>query len=359
MLTQHPTLLIGPSDWDEARFPKAEFDRRIAALWAAFPDATRAIVFGSASRHAELAYLTHFVPKLEPGIALLTRDGQSKLLFGGGPNMIGAMQPLTFITDMAPLNALAKLITGWRSPLLIGGGAMTSATRKTIDEATGGTVQDASASVQALMRKKSPSEFTAIRDACDSLNKAMAAIRASARAGSGATTCLLAGERAAIDSGAQDVRTLLSLDGGRTLRPFETLDDRRVDPLQVYVAVRRFNYWAEGFACIAEDAYPPTVHADALLDTALAAIKPGMPVDDLARVAATAPPYRLHPVTQGAITSAIGLTLDAPVPTILESGEVYSVRVGLTDGANQHAIVSAMIALSDEGSEVLWRSGFA
>jgi hypothetical protein len=123
--------------------------------------------------------------------------------------------------------------------------------------------------------------------------------------------------------------------------------------------VRRFNYWAEGFACIAEDAYPPTVHADALLDTALAAIKPDMPVDDLARVAATAPPYRLHPVTQGAITSAIGLTLDAPVPTILESGEVYSVRVGLTDGANQHAIVSAMIALSDEGSKVLWRSGFA
>ena len=41
--------------------------------------------------------------------------------------MIGAMQPLTFIADMAPLNALAKLIAGWTSPLLIGGGAMSSA----------------------------------------------------------------------------------------------------------------------------------------------------------------------------------------------------------------------------------------
>ena len=93
-------------------------------------------MFGSAARHAELAYLTNFVPKLEPGIALLSRDGTHKLLFGGGPNMIGAMKPLTFIADMAPLNALAKLIAGWKSPLLVGGGAMSSAVRKTIDEAT-------------------------------------------------------------------------------------------------------------------------------------------------------------------------------------------------------------------------------
>ena len=122
MFTQHPTLLIGPSDWDESRAPSAEFERRIDALWTAFPTASQAIVFGSAAHHAELAYLTHFVPKLEPGIALLARDGNHKLLFGGGPNMIGAMKPLTFIADMAPLNALAKLIGGWTAPLLIGGG---------------------------------------------------------------------------------------------------------------------------------------------------------------------------------------------------------------------------------------------
>ncbi len=222
MFTQHPTLLIGPSDWDETRAPKAEFDRRIAALWAAFPDASQAIVFGSAARHAELAYLTNFVPKLEPGIALLTRDGNHKLLFGGGPNMIGAMKPLTFIADMAPLNALAKLIAGWKSPLLIGGGAMTSAVRKTIDDATDDTAQDATAHVQSLMRRKSPSELACIRDACAILNKVAATMREAVRGGHGAATALLAGERAAIDAGAQDIRTLFSLDGGRTLRPFET-----------------------------------------------------------------------------------------------------------------------------------------
>ncbi len=42
-----------------------------------------------------------------------------------------------------------------------------------------------------------------------------------------------------------------------------------------------------------------------------------------------------------------------------EPGEVYSVRAGLTDGAEQHAILSAMIAVRDDGTEVLWRSGIA
>ena len=34
-------------------------------------------------------------------------------------------------------------------------------------------------------------------------------------------------------------------------------------------------------------------------------------------------------------------------------------RAGLTDGADQHAILSAMIAVRDNGTEVLWRSGIA
>lgn len=353
MFTQHPTLLIGPSDWDPIRAPRAEFDRRIAALWEPFPEASHAIVFGSAAHHAELAYLTNFVPKLEPGIALLARDGNHQLLFGGGPNMIGAMKPLTFIADMAPLNALVKLISGWKSPLLIGDGAMSRALRKTVDEATNNTAQDATAHVLSQKRRKSPSELAAIRDACAILNQTMTTIREAMRGGCGAATALLAGERAAIAAGAQDIRTLFSLDGGRTLRPFETLDDRRVDPLQVYVAVRKFNYWAEGFACLSDESQPAAALAALLLDNALSAIRPGVPLAQLSKILAVGAPYRLHPVTQGAPASAIGLSLDAPLPAEVEQGEVYSVRAGLTDGAGQHAIISAMIAVRADGIDML------
>jgi hypothetical protein len=359
VFTQHPTLLIGPSDWDQGHAPKAAFDARIATLWHAFPDASQAIVFGSAARHAELAYLTNFVPKLEPGIALLARNGNHKLLFGGGPNMMGAMKPLTFITEMAPLNALAKLVAGWKSPLLIGGGAMSSTVRKTIDDATGDTAQDATAHVQGLMRRKSPDEVARIRDACGILDKAVTIMREAVRGGHGAATALLAGERAAIDQRAQDIRTLYSLDGGRTLRPFETIDDRRADPLQVYVAVRTFNYWAEGFACLSNEAQPAASLAALLLDNALWAIKPGVPLSQLAKILAVGAPYRHHPVVDGTLASPIGLSLDAPATSSFEPGEVYSVRAGLTDGADQHAILSAMVAVRDDGIEVLWRSGVA
>jgi hypothetical protein len=358
MYTQHPTLLIGPSDWDESRMPRAEFERRIAALWEAFPDASQAIVFGSARNHAELAYLTNFVPKLEPGIALLTRDGAHKLLFGGGPNMLGAMRPLTFIADMAPLNTFAKAITGWTSPLLIGGDRMTAAVRKIVAEATGGSARDASAKVWAAMCRKSPAELAAIRDACAILEKAMATIRASARAGDPGATAVLAGERAAINAGAQDVRTLLSLDGGRTLRPFEALDQRRADPLQVYVAVRKFNYWAEGFACLSSRPNPAAAQAAQLLDSALAAIWLGLPHAQMSNIMAPPAPYRRHPVTEGALVNSIGLALGSPSDPAdsFEADGVYSVRAGLSDGADAHAIVSAMVAVGDGGSDVLWRS---
>jgi hypothetical protein len=259
---------------------------------------------------------------------------------------------------MAPLNALAKLIAGWRSPLLIGGGAMTSAVRKTIDDATGGSAQDATAHVQAMMRQKSPSELTAIRDACAVLSKAMAAIRAAVHAGSGATTALLAGERAAIDAGAQDIRTLISFDGGARCGRSSA---RRspVEPLQVYVAVRKANHWAEGFASIAREPQPAVALAALLLDNALSAIRPGVRVSQLTKIMAVGSPYRQHPVTQNAPVVAIGLSLDAPLPAALAPGDVLSIRAGLTDGAAQHAIVSAMVAVKDNGSDVLWRSGIA
>src|SRR3954452_25589943 len=99
----HPTLLVGPSDWQPEHMPKAEFLRRIAAVWQRCPDASRALVFGNSRHHAELAYLTNLVPKLEPAVALLSRSDEPRLFVGGGPNMLGAARPLTWIEDDVPL----------------------------------------------------------------------------------------------------------------------------------------------------------------------------------------------------------------------------------------------------------------
>jgi hypothetical protein len=68
--------------------PKTEFFRRIEALWQSCPTASHALVCGTSRHHAELAYLSNLVPKLDPAVAILSRAGEPRLFVGGGPNML-------------------------------------------------------------------------------------------------------------------------------------------------------------------------------------------------------------------------------------------------------------------------------
>jgi hypothetical protein len=350
----HPTLLIGPSDWQPEHMPKAEFLRRIEALWQRCPTASRVLVYGNSRHHGELAYLTNFVPKLEPAVALLSRSDEPRLFVGGGPNMLGAARPLTWIEDVVPLKELER--TRISDCSLIGSDYMSTPLRRTVGEAPDVTLQ-----LWAHMRHKSAHELAAIREACSILNAAMVAVAEAKQSGASVTAAILAGERAANDRGAQDVRTLFSLNGGRTLQPFETLIERAVDPLQVYIAVRKFNYWAEGFALMSERPSPAADKADALLHRMLPMIKAGSSPSAIADfIAADRAPYQCHSVTKGALANSIGVALEEPPYTnlgaVFEADEVYSLKIGITGGTDQHAIASAMIALRDHSSEVLWQS---
>ena len=117
MFTMHPTLLIGPADWDSAYLPKEEFLTRIEALWQRDPAAAGAIVYGDSRNHADLTYLTNFTPKLEPALALIPRVGEPRLLVGGGVNMLSAAKPLTWIETFLPLRDAAKTVAQWARPL--------------------------------------------------------------------------------------------------------------------------------------------------------------------------------------------------------------------------------------------------
>src|SRR5262245_19845256 len=163
------------------------------------------------------------------------------------------------------------------APILIGSGYMPTHLRQAIIDGIGGDepVQDATQQLWTLMRRTSSYELLAIRDTCLALTAAMQAIAGARRTGAGPATAVLAGERAANARGAQDVRTLYSVNGGRTLQPFTSAEDVAVDPLQVYVAVRRFNYWAEGFAHMTEWRLPVAEKANELLRMAQLSIKAG------------------------------------------------------------------------------------
>ncbi len=368
MYTMHPTLLIGPADWDPARMPRAEFDARIAALWHDHPQAAGAIVYGDSRDHAALAYLTHFTPKLEAALALIPRRGAPRLLIGGGVNMLPAARPLTFVEDLAPLRDAPATVAGWvgglregRAIVLIGGDAMPYALRRSLDAALASdvAVTNGDDRLRARMRIKSPRELAALRAATATLAGAVAALDEAFRAGHGVTDCVLAAEHAALRRGAQDARSLFSLDGGLSLRPFDVPVAARCDPLQVYLAVRQGGYWADGFVrlCAREDALQEVLHGvRSMIDRARA----GANVDELGEIVqAGGGTVRPHPLTAGVLGSSIGLALDEP-PLLgrgsgatLEAGGVYSLRAGFRDDQSG-AIASAIVAVTQAGCEALW-----
>jgi hypothetical protein len=360
----HPTLLVGPADWDPARMLQEEFRARIEAIWRSWPTATGAVVFGSPMSHAALAYLTHFTPKLEPGLALIPRSGEPRLLVGGGVNMVDAARPLTWVKTVLPLRNAGRTVADWARAcpadgvVHIGCDAMRPALHREVFDALdpGFAARDATGAVAQHMRIKSACERSAITEACAMLDAAITATRQARRSGASTIEAILAGEHAANLCGAQDVRTLFSRDGGQTLRPFETLAPDRADPLQVYVAIRHAGYWAEGFVMLADKPHPPLDHARAALRTALSHAQAGTTRREIADcVAAAIQPYASHPVTTPVVQSA-GLSLDDPVSAdeALLPGEVVSLRVGVSDPHEGAAIVSAMIAINARGHDLIW-----
>ena len=264
MLTMHPTLLIGPSDWQPDVMPREEFDRRIEALWRLDPQAERAIVYGNSAHHAELAYFTNLVPKLEAAVALLSRTHEHRLLVGGGVNMLAAARPLTFIENVLPLKDIGDVIRSDKSgdrTLMVGAGYMPTGLRRAVTEAlgTGDAATDATAHVWTQMSRKSPHEMAAIRQAFDAMSAGTTEMIEAFESEAGVSAVVSAGEHEAYAMGAQDVRTLFSLDGGRTFRPFFTLVDQPIDTLYVYIAVRRFNYWVECFPLLSNQRGPDPV----------------------------------------------------------------------------------------------------
>ena len=360
MLTQHPTLLIGPSDWEPARMPRQEFTRRIEALWERDPEATRAAVFGSSRHHAELAYFSNLIPKLEPAVALLSRSGEHRLFVGGGVNMIGAARPLTWIEQVRPMKDLADALAAGAAAhrtLMIGADYMTGGFRRTVTEALDPHEPgDATAHVWSQMRRKSRYELNAIDVAVKATGAARKAMREALMSAAGVTEAIEAGERAAIAAGAQDVRTLFSLDGGRTLRPFFAPFKQAVDPLLTYLAIRRFNYWAECFPLFTRRPESTRLYekaSDAML-SATSAIKPGVAAHDIRQLIASAiAPCRGHPITARAFAQRMGLGLDEPpytdIGSTFEEGEVYSLPIGIADGSRGCMICSRMFTVAADG----------
>jgi Xaa-Pro aminopeptidase len=379
MQTVQPCVTIGSYMWAQDRLPQDEFTLRLDELHAAMDRNgwPAVLVYGDVREHAALAYLSNFIPRVRWGMALLPRSGDARLLGAMSTRDLPAMRSLTWIADvrsgMGPeweksFDPWFERFKGEQAIKLgtLGFDIMAPVLRAAVRRSLGErfVLQRADDILAMPPRRKRPRELTMLRASCKLAEAAAKIFAESWRASHEPQTAALDAERAARSLAAQDVRTLVSLDGGRTLVPFQGRFEKCEGPLVGYLAVKVMGYWADLFVTVYDGSLTPAArHTEAALDAIIANMRPGVRADALhAKALAALAPYQLHPVLGGSVGHGIGLSLhEGPEfrslgdATLVEDG-VYALQVGAADAAVGNALMSAVVRVAAKGPEVLVRS---
>jgi Xaa-Pro aminopeptidase len=379
MQTVQPCVTIGSYVWAQDRLPFDEFALRLDALRAAMDRNgwPAVLVYGDVREHAALAYLSSFIPRVRWGMALLPRTGDARLLCAMSTRDLPAMRTLTWIADvrsgMGPewVNAFDPWLERCKGDQVqklgsIGFDIMAPVLYAAVRHSLGEhfALQRADDIVAIPSCRKRPRELTMIRASCKLLETAAKTFVDSWRSSHEPETAALDAERAARSRAAQDVRTLVSLDGGRTLVPFQGRFEKCEGPLVGYIAVKVLGYWADLFVTVDDgSATPAARHAETALDAIIANMQPGVRADALhAKALGALVPHKLHPVLGGSVGHGIGLSLhEGPEfqasadATLVEDG-VYALQVGTADTEAGNVLMSAIVRVAAKGTDVLIRS---
>jgi Xaa-Pro aminopeptidase len=377
MQTVQPCVTIGSYVWAQDRLPYDEFTLRLDDLRAAMDRNgwPAVLVYGDVREHSALAFLSSFIPRVRWGMALLPRTGDARLLCAMSTRDLPAMRTLTWIADvrsgMGPewVNAFDPWVDGLKGDPAqklgtlgfdIMAPVLHAAVRCSLGERF--ALQRGDDIVAIPSRRKRPRELTMIRASCKLLETAARTFAESWCGNHEPESAALDAERLARSLAAQDVRTLVSLDGGRTLVPFQGRFEKCAGPLVGYLAVKVAGYWADMFVTVDDrSATPAARHAETALDAIIANMQPGVRADALhGKAVGALAPYRLHPVLGGSVGHGIGLSLhegpefQASADAILVEDGVYALQVGAAD-ANA-VLLSAIVRVAVKGTEVLVRS---
>lgn len=378
MRTMQPSVTIGSCTWAQDRLPSDEFELRLGDVRAAMERNSwpAVLVYGDVRDHGALAYLSNFIPRVRWGLALLPRSGDPRLLCAMSTRDLPAMRGLTWIADvrsgMGP--EWAKAFDPWCERLkadqpvelgTLGFDLMAPVLQQTVRHSLGEhfTLRAADVALAVPPQRKRPRELTMMRASCKLVETAASTFIESWRNSGEPETAALDAERLARSLAAQDVRTLISLDGGRTLIPYAGRFEKIAGSLVGYLAVKLAGYWADLFITAEQRPSAAVRHAAGALDAVIAAVKPGARAGDLFATAAEAlGPYSLHPALNGRVGHGIGLSLDEPPhlcaasQTELVENGVYALQVGIAEAEPGNVLVSAIVRNTPNGAEVLVRS---
>jgi Xaa-Pro aminopeptidase len=373
MRTVHPSIVIGSYAWDQERLPRDEFQIRMAELYDVMDAKGLKAVFvhGDAAEHSALAYFSNFAPRLRWGMALLPREGEPRLLISMSSRDVPAMKLMTWIPDVLSGWTWESAFDSWLARLnadhpidigTVGFDLMRPPLFRSLEKSLGNRFRLHAVDADvAAVRSMRPRERSQLREASEVVRAAAATFVKAWRDGMSVEAAALEGEHTARLMAAQDVRTLVSFDGGRTLSPFRGSFEAKSESLIGYIAVKHLGYWADMF--VTAGASASQQRAQAGLDAVLRSANPGVTAAALhATAVGQLGALPLHPMLSGSVGHRIGLSLDEGGELTneghhtLKPGEVYTLHVGAYDPASGGALTSAMIAITANGSEILHRS---
>lgn len=378
MLTMQPSVTIGSYLWAQDRLPHDEFTLRIDGLRAAMERNgwPAVLVYGDVREHAALAYLSNFIPRVRWGMALLPRSGEPRLLCAMSTRDLPAMRSLSWIADVRSgmgaewENAFTPWFARFAGEATVEFGTLGfdimapllhQSVRRSLGERF--SLRRADDALAIPPQRKRPRELTMMRMSCQLVEAAAKAFADAWRKTGEPETAALEAERLARSLAAQDVRTLISLDGGRTLVPYQGRFEKKAGPLVGYVAVKAMGYWADLFVMVDERRTRASRHAETALDALIAAVRPRAGAGEIhGRAIDTLAPFRLHTVLGGSVGHGIGLSLNeqpefrAGADSELVEDGVYTLQLGIADASAGNALVSAVVRAGAKGPEIWARS---
>lgn len=373
MQTVHPSIIIGAYTLDQNRLPTDEFQIRQADLGNAMDrNGWKAMfLYGDAREHSVIAYYTGFVPRVRWAMALMPRVGEPRLLVSMSSRDVPAMKLMTWIADVHSGWQWEGAFEPWLARLQGEGikigtvgfdliqPRLFGSVQKSIGERVQLTPAEGFATADRALR---PRELTLARDACRVTKTAARAMVQAWRGGAGTEAAVLAGERMARGMAAHDVRTLVSLDGGRTLVPFRGDMSARSKSLVAYIAVKVMGYWAELFVTAVARRAGIVSGVQKSLEVLKDSARPGATGAQLHALAMkTLESQPLHPVLSGSVGRRIGLSLNEGENLRQDSAHtlkvpnVYALHVGTRD-PERGALFSAIVLMTSKGPEVLCSS---
>ncbi|HEY7059980.1 MAG TPA: Xaa-Pro peptidase family protein [Chloroflexota bacterium] len=368
MQTLHTVLKRGGLVWTQEDVPAALFPPRLArvqeAIAASGQDAW--LVYGDAYRYGDLAYLSHFLPRVRGALLLVPGAGEPSLLVACGSRDIPAAKTLTWIDDVRPFTRLpgeaAKLLRergldqarigllGVEKQLAVGDWEQIQAL---LPDARWEPAGDRLAWLRA---RKDATELGVLRRAASIVNDGLAAAREALRPGLTERELWAVVDREMRRGAAEDVRCLIA-SGPRASVSLRPPDDRaleRGDVVLLHLAAEYQRYWAESGQTLVlgtadEDERALADQAFRVVQTMMDGIGPGVTAGQIAQIAATtlvdvkAPGFVRTREAANAESYGLGHGIG------LDLEEAPSIRPGGTDVLGEGSVVSLHAVLHGVG----------